>query len=116
MTAYVRSGVRLVKRRRVVEDAERGLRAAIQHATVKPRHVERVRAAQLGYLKALRHELETGAAIDEASQALLASAAEADRAWRAATAAEIVAAYASGTAIAPGRVPITFAHGSRTDS
>ena len=64
VTAYVRSGLQLVKRRRVLAAAEVRLRAAIQHKTVVARDVERVRAGHLGFLKALRYELETGTTID----------------------------------------------------
>lgn len=109
MTAYVRSGLQLVKRRRVLAAAEVRLRAAIQHKTLVARDVERVRAGHLGFLKALRYELETGTTIDGASQARLAAAEEADRAWQAASPAEILAAYTSGAVLAPGEVSAAFA-------
>jgi hypothetical protein len=109
VTAYARSGLQLVKRRRVLVAAEGRLRAAIQRAAVVDRDVERVRNGHLAYLKALRYELQTGTDIDGASQARIAKADEADRAWRAAAAAEIVTAYSSGAAIAPGEVSASFA-------
>jgi hypothetical protein len=109
VTAYVRSGLGLVKRRRVLVAAEGRLRAAIQRAAVTARDVERVRNGHLGYLKALRYELQTGTDVDGSSQARFAAADEADRAWRAAAIAEIVAAYSSGPAVAPGEVSASFA-------
>jgi len=98
-----------VKRRRVLVAAEGRLRAAIQRAAVVARDVERVRDGHLAYLKALRYELQTGTTVDGSSQARLAAADEADRAWRAAAPAEIVAAYSSGPALAPGQVSASFA-------
>jgi hypothetical protein len=108
VTAYVRSGLQLVKRRRVLVAAEGRLRAAIQRAAVVARDVERVRNGHLAYLKALRYELQTGTDVDGSSQARIAAADEADLAWRAAAAAEIVAAYSSGLAVAPGEVSAAF--------
>lgn len=114
MTAYVRSGLQLVKRRRVLAAAEARLRAAIQRAAVVARDVEGVRDGHLAYLKALRYELQTGTEVDASSQARLAAADEADRAWRTADPAEIVEAYSSGSALAPGEVSASFAaHGAR---
>lgn len=109
VTAYVRSGLQLVKRRHVLAAAEGRLRAAIQRAAVVVRDVERVRNGHLAYLKALRYELQTGTDVDDSSQARFAAANEAERAWRVAAAAEIVAAYSSGPAVAPGDVPVSFA-------
>jgi len=109
VTAYVRSGLQLVKRRRVLVAAEGRLRAAIQRAAVVARDVERVRKGHLAYLKALRYELQTGTDVDGSSQARIAAADEADRVWRAAAAAEIVAAYSSGPVVAPGEVSASFA-------
>ncbi len=109
VTAYVRSGLQLVKRRRVLVAAEGRLRAAIQRAAVVARDVERVRTGHLAYLKALRYELQTGTDVDGSSQARIAAADEADRVWRAAATAEIVAAYSSGPAVGPGEVSASFA-------
>lgn len=109
MTAYVRSGLELVKRRRVLASAEAGLRAAIQRGAVKPRDVARVRSGHLAYLKALRYELQSGTEIDAARQDRSAAADEAEQAWESATADEIVGAYASPRAIAPGTIPASFA-------
>ena len=109
VTAYVRSGIQLVKRRRVLAAAEARLRAAIQRASVMARDVEKVRDGHLAYLKAKRYELQTGTDVDRSMQARLAAADEADRAWRAAAAAEIVAVYSAGRAIAPGEVSASFA-------
>lgn len=108
MTAYVRSGLQLAKRRRVLATAEVRLRAAILRGAVVARDVERVRDGQLGYLKAVRYELETGTDVDAASQARRAAADDADQAWRTAADAEIVAAYASGRDVGPGGVPASF--------
>jgi hypothetical protein len=98
-----------VKRRRVLVAAEGRLCAAIQRAAVMARDVERVSNGYSAYLKALRYELQTGTDVDGSSQARFAAADEADRAWRAAAAAEIVAAYSSGPAVAPGEVSASFA-------
>lgn len=108
MTAYVRTGLELGKRRRVLRAAESRLRGAIQRANVRGQDVERVRSAHVHYLKALCHELQTGTDVDASSQARLVAADEADRAWRAASATEIVAAYKAGTALTPGHVPASF--------
>ncbi len=108
MTAYVRSGLQLAKRRRVLAGAEARLRAALARGAVVARDVERVRDAQLAFLKALRYELETGTDVDAASEARRTEAERADRAWRAAADSEIVAAYASGPGVAPADVPATF--------
>ena len=103
-----------MKRRRVLAAAESRLRASIQRDAVVARDVERVRDGHLAYLKALRYELQTGTDVDGSSQARIAAADKADRAWRAAAPAEIVAAYSSGPALAPGEVSPSFAaHGSR---
>lgn len=104
MTAYVRSGLQLLKRRRVLAGSEERLRAALARGAVRPQEVERVRAGQLGYLKALRHELTTGTDLDDERQARLAAAHDAERYWRGAAAAEILAAYAAGQEITPGQV------------
>lgn len=104
----MRSGLELVKRRRVLASAEAGLRAALQRGQVKARDVERVRDGHVAYLKALRYELQTGTAIDPSRQQRSDAADEADQAWRSATADEIVAAYSSG-AVAPGAIPASFA-------
>lgn len=108
VTAYVRSGLQLVKRRRVLASAEAGLRAAIQRGTVVRCDIERVRDGQFGYLKALRHELQPGTPVDADVRARLAVADGADATWRAAAAGEIVEAYAAGAAFAPGDVPASF--------
>jgi hypothetical protein len=112
VTAYVRSGLQLVKRRGVLVAAEGRLRAAIKRAAVVARDVERVRNGHLAYLKALRYELQTGTDVDGSSQARFAAADEADRAWRTAAVAQIVAAYSSGSAVAPGEVPTSFGIGT----
>lgn len=98
-----------MKRRRVLAAAEGRLRAAIQREAVVARDVERVRNGHLAYLKALRYELQTGTDVDGSSQARLAAADEADRAWRAADPAEIIEACSSGPALAPGEVSASFA-------
>ena len=60
MTAYIRSGLLLQKRRRVLGAAEDRLRKAIRDAAVKSRDVERVRQGQLSFIKALTYELQSG--------------------------------------------------------
>ena len=100
--------MQLAKRRRVLAGAEARLRAALARGAVVARDVERVRDAQLAFLKALRYELETGTDVDAASEARRTEAERADRAWRAAADSEIIAAYASGPEVAPAEVPATF--------
>lgn len=90
------------------------LRAALAHGAVRPQELERVRAGHLGYLKVLRHELTTGTDLDDERQARLAAAHDAERSWRAATAAEILAAYAGGQTITPGQLLAPLGQGGES--
>jgi hypothetical protein len=95
MTAYVRRGGE--KKREQLERARSAMSGAVSNGATRKeleRLAEKLRAAQLGYLKSRLHELGPGAAESEGSRARRNEYSAAGQRWGSLTVDEIIATCA----------------------